>query len=136
LTTALHHVSASQHLTAGLVADPQRPVALLGHGSVDETPGDVDGGHLCAALGEEARVAALAAAQVEAAAAGQVGEHGHKRRRVDQVAVDVVAGPGQLGPGVGVLVPIATNLSVIHDPHSNNRQWRRGVASGPPGREP
>jgi hypothetical protein len=118
------------------VADPERPVSLLGHGSVEEAPGDVDGGHLCAASGEQARVVALPAAQVEAVAAGQVVDHGQKRRRVDQVAVDVVAGPDQLGPGVGVLVPIATDLSVIHDPLIPAIGSDAWMASGAPGLEP
>ena len=80
----------------------------------DEGLGDVDPGHAGAALGKQPRVVPFPAANVEAGQALDIRKHLEEGRGVQAVAIMVVAGAHQLRPCLGILVPVAANLFMVH----------------------
>ena len=56
----------------------------------------------------------FAATEVDAAEAGDRRQQGEKRRRVQLVAENIVAGARELGPRVSVLVPVFSRGEVVH----------------------
>ncbi len=96
------------------VVNAERLALFFLAGVLDEDLGDVDGGKAGAALGDKAGVVALAAADVKPVQTADVGEHREERRGVEDVAVDVVARPGEPRPRLGVLVPQTSDIAVVH----------------------
>ncbi len=80
----------------------------------DESFRDVDADHAGAAVGEEARVVPLTAADIEHAQPGDSRQHLEERRRVDEIAIDVVPGTRETSPVLGVVVPIAADFAMVH----------------------
>ena len=96
------------------VVDAERSSALGLLRVAHEDAGDVDGRHPRATSSEQARVVAVAAADVEPGESADVRQQVEERRRVQAVAIDVVARPRQLRPGLGVLVPEFTDFTIVH----------------------
>ena len=94
------------HAVAELEGDAERILRLDFLRMADEGRRDVDRLHPGAAPGELTRIGTFAAGDIETGEAVDIRQHRQKSRRVQGIAIDVVAGAGMTGPGFGIGFPM------------------------------
>ena len=97
------------------ITDGMRLRALLLGGELDEGGCDIYREHLRAALCEQSRVMAFAAADVQPALPGHVGKQIEKGGRIDGVTINIPALAGQASPSERVRFPVSCGLAMVHE---------------------
>jgi len=97
-----------------MIRDPQRRPLLFLARVADKDFCDVHARHLRAALRDQPRVVSFAAADIEPLQSIHRRQHRHERRRVQVVAIGVVARARELRPSLGIAVPTISDREVIH----------------------
>ena len=75
---------------------------------------DIQSRHPRAPLRNQPRVVPLAAADIQPLQPLDRGQHRQKRRRVQVIAIGVVARARELRPSLGIAVPTISDREVIH----------------------
>ena len=102
------------HRARVVIRDAERGALLFLARVADKDLRDVQPRHPRAALCDQPRVVPLAAADIKPLQPLDRRQHRHERRRVQVVAIGVVARARELRPSLGVAVPTISDREVIH----------------------
>jgi hypothetical protein len=97
-----------------MIRDAKRHPLFFFSRVTDKDFRDIHPSHARTALCDESRVVTFAAADIETFQAFHGRQHPHKRRRVQLIAVRVVARACEFRPRFGVTVPTFSDSEVIH----------------------